>query len=286
MPSDTIPFDAMSVSNLSLMSSDDSVTSPTDDLARYTRLIIVCGHATYLGDGTRTSEDQWLLQDFQKSNREWNKRSEHETFLAHLLLAAQAAEADPRALLILSGGQTTPARRSEAEGYGALLLPMVQRNPALFPRPLRFALETHATDSYQNLLFSLLRFRQLTGAYPQDVTVVTHAFKERRFLEQHGPALKWPAHALRVAGLNPPFTAAEREQVERGERDRAVALFAEDPYGVRAPLSVKRKARNWDAARANVFLGYGLEKEVAELLEWTGGVSGWETYPGRLPWQK
>ena len=31
-------------------------------------------------------------------------------------------------------------------------------------------------DSYQNVLFSLARFRELTGAYPTHITVVGHAF--------------------------------------------------------------------------------------------------------------
>jgi hypothetical protein len=263
------------------------VTSYSSALSNYTNLIIVCGHATYIGDGTDTSEDQWILAPFQRSNREWRKRSEHETFLAHIHLAALSAQHDSRAMIIFSGARTTSSAssRSEAEGYAMILLHLARSSPNLFSREMQFALETHATDSYQNLLFSILRFRQLTGAYPRDVTVITHAFKERRFLEQHAPAIKWPAHRIRVAGLNPPFSAVELEEVMQGEKSRAYDLFAEDPYGMRAVLAEKRRARNWDAARANVFLGFGLGKEVAGLLEWMGGVSGWETFPGRLPWQ-
>jgi hypothetical protein len=192
-------------------------------------------------------------------------------------------------MIIFSGGRTTslsanPTSRSEAEGYALILLNLARNNPSLFSREMQFALETHATDSYQNLLFSILRFRQLTGSYPRDVTVITHAFKQARFLEQHAPAIKWPAHRIRVAGLNPPFSAVELEEVVEGEKARAYDLFAEDPYAMRGVLAEKRLARNWEAAKANVFLGYGLGREVAGLLEWNGGVSGWERYPGRLPW--
>jgi hypothetical protein len=266
-----------------------SPSSSSSSLSSYTNLIIVCGHATYLGDGTHTTEDQWLLSPFQRSNPSWRKRSEHETFLSHIHLAALTAQHDPRAMIIFSGGRTTPTTtnptsRSEAEGYALILLHLARSNPLLFSREIQFALETHATDSYQNLLFSLLRFRQLTGAYPRDITVITHAFKQARFLDQHAPAIKWPAHRIRVQGLNPPFSAVELEEVLEGEKSRAYDLFAEDPYGVRGVLAEKRRVRNWEAGKANVFLGYGLGVEVAGLLEWNGGVSGWEKFPGRLPW--
>jgi len=45
--------------------------------------------------------------------------------------------------------------------------------------------EDAALDSYQNVLFSLARFRELTGAYPVHITVVGHAFKCRRFKQLH-----------------------------------------------------------------------------------------------------
>ena len=34
--------------------------------------------------------------------------------------------------------------------------------------------EEHARDSFENLLFSVCRFRELTGAYPQNITVCEH----------------------------------------------------------------------------------------------------------------
>lgn len=32
--------------------------------------------------------------------------------------------------------------------------------------------EEHARDSFENLLFSVCRFRELTGVYPQNITVI------------------------------------------------------------------------------------------------------------------
>lgn len=256
------------------------------DISHKTELVVVCCHATYLGDGANTGEHEWIMQDFQRSDPSMHKPSEHETFIAHVLTAAMIAQHAPQTLLIFSGGKTTPADRSEAHGYGLILEHMVRNNASLFSRTIHYACEEYSTDSYQNLLFSILRFRQLTGAYPQLITVITHAFKERRFLEQHAPAIKWPGERIRVQGVNPPFTLDELNFTQKGERERAYNQFNEDPYGVRSPLSQKRRARNWNPEKAHIFLGYGLEQPIFQLLEWMGGVSGWEVFPAQLPWER
>lgn len=256
------------------------------DIQKITELVVVCCHGIFMGEPHQmVDENQWVLQPFQRSDPLVNKPSEHETFIQHILTAATITHNDPRTLLVFSGGKTTNAPRAEAESYGIILKHIVDNNAVLFPAGVRYALETYATDSYQNLVFSIIRFRQLTGAYPRSITVVTHAFKERRFLELHAPAIKWPNHRIRVQGLNPPFVLDELNFVQRGEFERAYRCFAEDPYGVRMPLLQKRLARNWNTDKAHVFLGWKLEPEVMGLLEWQGGMSGWETYPRRLPWE-
>ena len=161
-------------------------------------LIIVCCHATYLGDGMDAGdESQWLLQDFQRSDPQIAKPSDHETFIHHVITGAFAAENNKRALLMFSGGTTAQERvRSEAEGYEQVYMGFYGK---LYARGYeRSALESCATDSYQNLLFSILRFRTLTGRYPRYITVITHAFKEERFLTLHAPAIKWPGHRIRA----------------------------------------------------------------------------------------
>lgn len=39
--------------------------------------------------------------------------------------------------------------------------------------------EEHARDSFENLLFSVCRFRELTGSYPQNITVKPFASEFR-----------------------------------------------------------------------------------------------------------
>ena len=92
--------------------------------------------------------------------------------------------------------------------------------------PSRVIAETNATDSYQNLLFSLIQFRVYTGVYPQRVTVVTHEFKRARFMQCHFPAVglvpvgleqEDHAHKVAVIGINPPEEITPAETLTRGE---------------------------------------------------------------------
>ncbi|KAF2774050.1 hypothetical protein EJ03DRAFT_74944 [Teratosphaeria nubilosa] len=257
------------------------------DYAACTHLVIVCCHATYVGaPGEEYDEDAWLLQSFQRSDVSVAKPGEHVTFIFHIAAAAQLCR-DQEALLVLSGGHTSSPTlsrgRTEAGSYDLVAQALVETGSMIKPakRPVT---EEWATDSYQNLLFSILKFHRMVGRYPSRVTVVTHAFKERRFLELHAKAIKWPCSRLRVLGLNPPFTLEGLEQTQKGEYERAYKLFAADPYGVRAPLADKRIARNWKAEIVEQAFA-GVEDVAKRLLGWDGGDDGSVIFPKRLPWQ-
>lgn len=75
----------------------------------------------------------------------------------------------------------------------------------------RVTIEDAALDSFQNLLFSIARFRELTGAYPTRITVVGHAFKRRRFEELHRLAMRWPKLRFTYEGVLLGSEADERE---------------------------------------------------------------------------
>lgn len=250
------------------------------ELAQCTELVIVCCHATYVGDGSDTSSTEWVLQEFQRPDPRTGKPSEHETYILHILAGALMAERRPQAMLMFSGGMTGHSNFTEAEGYEKVFHRLGSRWESFH----RYELENWATDSYQNLLFSILRFRQVSGRYPESVTVVTHAFKTDRFLELHAPAIKWPADRIRVQGINPPFTLLELQDTEEGEAERAFQLFVNDPYGVQPSLANKRRARNWDFHMIEN-LAIELEPEVGELLVWDGGKTGRDIYPRKLPWE-
>ena len=52
--------------------------------------------------------------------------------------------------------------------------------------------EEYARDSYENLLFSLCRFFEVTERYPDKITVIGFGFKERRFTDLHRRAVRFP----------------------------------------------------------------------------------------------
>lgn len=61
-------------------------------------------------------------------------------------------------------------------------------------------LQEHARDSFENLLFSLCRFFELTGHYPDDVLAISYDFKHERFADLHRAALLWPDHRFHFLG--------------------------------------------------------------------------------------
>lgn len=161
-------------------------------------LAIVCCHAIYEGSDP-TDEKSWRLQSFQRSCG--SRPGEHLTFLQHIEAAVQLRKSGS-VTVVFSGGRTNPdvADLSEAQSYfNALEHVKKDASDGIL-------LEECATDSYQNLLFSILLFRQSYGYYPSNIIVITHAFKEHRFLHLHAKAIRWPLDRIRVLGINPPFT--------------------------------------------------------------------------------
>lgn len=162
-------------------------------------LAIVCCHAIYEGSDP-TDENSWRLQSFQRSSG--LKPGEHLTFMQHIETAVELLESRAVDSVVFSGGRTNPevAELSEAQSYLNAL--KYTRREAID----RLLLEERATDSYQNLLFSILLFKQTYGCYPYEIVMVTHAFKRDRFLYLHAKAIRWPLNRIRVVGINPPFS--------------------------------------------------------------------------------
>lgn len=88
-------------------------------------------------------------------------------------------------------------------------------NPESDPIIDRTTTENHALDSYQNLLFSIARFREFTGHFPERITVVGYGFKKARFTDLHRKAIRWPLKRFHYIGVDPDeehnFTAREGE---------------------------------------------------------------------------
>lgn len=116
----------------------------------------------------------------------------------------------------LRSGQTRlQSTTTEAESYMRLALGM-----DLFGGSTPFSratTETYALDSYQNILFSIARFHEVTGRYPSQMTVVGYEMKRRRFEDLHRTAIRFPTAVFEYIGLEPPATADEAITARQGE---------------------------------------------------------------------
>lgn len=106
-----------------------------------------------------------------------------------------------------SGQTRRTSTTTEAESYMRLALAAgvlpVHSPSAREPSPaLRATTENYALDSYQNLLFSIARFHEYTGRYPEQITVVGYEMKRRRFIDLHRAALRWPKTRFHYIGID------------------------------------------------------------------------------------
>jgi hypothetical protein len=76
--------------------------------------------------------------------------------------------------------------------------------------------EDAALDSYQNVIFSIARFREVTGVYPSRITIVGHNFKRRRFEQLHRVALRWLKRRFTYEGV-PLMNEADEREAATGE---------------------------------------------------------------------
>ncbi|GES61255.1 DUF218 domain protein [Aspergillus terreus] len=268
-------------------------TSSDSNPSQLSHLIIVCCHAIYIGGPTHGArEEEWLVEPFQKG--------ETPTFTSHVKAGLKTLASGPSSLLVFSGGATKRADTSLTEGQSYLNLAKENDyfSHASNINTHQIMAETHATDSYQNVLFSLLLFRMRTGSYPSRVTVVTHEFKRKRFMECHFPAVglvplspdgQQQDYSARVnlIGINPPEEVTPAQSLITGEEQRGIGLWRKDLYGVQPDLAGKRAKRGWTAGmEEGVFVNVGLEDAVEELVRWNGGKDGNEWFPklDQLPW--
>ncbi len=229
-----------------------------------TNAVIVAGHAVLVRLKNLTADASWALLDFQ--------RGEPPFYIEHVRTGVGLADADPESLLILSGGPTRieAGPRSEAISYHH-----IAEHYAWFGAPgvaRRTILEEFARDSFENLLFGICRFKEYAGRYPEHVTFVSWAFKERRF-GLHREAIGFPASRFTYAGPNNP---RDLEQALASERN-AIDAYTRDPYSAGERFRAKRRERN-PFRKQN---GYAIScPEVGALLAHEGPA----LYRGPVPW--
>lgn len=269
------------------------------------------------GDNLGHLPEQWFLAPFQLEG------NDHLAFIKHGLQAIRtmAKDISNKSVVVFSGSQTkTPAGCvSEAQSYYFLMWKLLQRayaNPDSFPEDfprdiinyltdiknilmLRsitlqelftslVTTEEYALDSFENLLFSLYRFRELTGEFADKITIVGFGFKARRFLDYHAKAIDYPKEKISYVAIDPQPQGydskkmkAYTDELDCLEQRNALDLFAMDWYGTRRALRVKKKTRN-PFKRINLY-------DHVRLFDLSGTVDDdeeyFETYiKGKMPW--
>ncbi|KAL7415483.1 hypothetical protein BDY24DRAFT_431908 [Mrakia frigida] len=252
----------------------------SEEMKTLSHLIVVAGHGIWTGHDAslREKDDQWLLEPYQRGGQTVD------AIFKHIQSGSDLVLSDPAALLVFSGGQTRPlADQTEAQSYHHLATASSLLPPS-FPRATT---EDFALDSFQNLLFSIARFHEITSSYPSRITVVGFGVKEARFKELHRAALRFPEARFEYVGID---LAGDLTSFYEGERKNGYHPFTLDLYGCHPPLVSKRRRRN-PFARWHPYLSSA--PELKELLEFCpahagggeGGLSGLGVvYEGRLPW--
>lgn len=230
-------------------------------------LILVAGHASFNGEVSGVpdqpeSDEWWILNpNFQ--------RGEPAFYIEHIRRGVVLAANNPAALLLFSGGLTRAKAGtwSEARTYYELArhyrcwIPDEYNKDGLREELLgRMATEEFARDSYENLLFGICRFLQLTGHTPRLVTVVSWAFKAARF-SIHRAAIRFPLARLRFDGFNEPIFL---EGAWRGERT-ALRDFIDIPHGTDGDLLKKRNERTFGPRDHGYGQGLGLSEFIGAL---------------------
>lgn len=205
------------------------------------------------------------------------------TFYKHIEAGAKIVKEDPTSLLVFSGGQTRPDNPPNTEAQSYHRLAVAAKLVTSTPNFLRVTTEDFALDSYENLLFSLARFKEVTGRWPERVTVVGFEMKRARFENLHRVAIKYPADRFQYIGIDDEGDTTDSYE---GEYQYGFLPFQDDMYGCLPPLSTKRTARN-PFARYHPY--HTSCPEIAGLLEFCSPQgkpnSQAALYPAALPWE-
>lgn len=250
-----------------LLRKEATELEPHSNSVTLDHLVIVPGHAVLRFDqfqSADTMDSSWYLLEYQRN------QGFPQIIDAHIKSAIDVLIHDPSTILVFSGGQTRKdvGPYSEALSY-YFLAHYKQWLPSDSQLESRVALEEYARDSFENLLFSIARFKEITGHYPRKITVVGFDFKKHRFSTLHRKALQFPENNFSYLGVHSPAVTPlfDQSHAENGEAV-AVKEFEHDFYGCQ-DAELKEKRRKRDPFHRSI--PYELScPEMSELLHFCG----------------
>lgn len=204
-------------------------------------IILPCHSIWHGGQSMGQNKEEWSLAPFQHEGKD------HLCFIDHIESSLQLLESDPKATLVISGGQTkSEIEISESQSYLNLARVILPDSTSALAG--RIALEEYARDSMENVIFLISRFFELHETYPKHITVVGFEFKRSRFLNHHFKALNFPSENVHYVGNSPTppesVAVAYFEDLKNSEYRFAVKLFESDWFGVQEGLKSKKTSRN------------------------------------------
>ena len=236
-------------------------------------LILVAGHSVMRMNRMRDAhydEKSWYLLPYQ-TGQDFPR-----IIASHIRKGVDMARQDLSSLLVFSGGQTRKdvGPVSEAASYYYL----ADQNGWLNNIKDRVYLEEYARDSYENLLFSICRYREVTGNYPSRVIVIGFDFKSKRFTDLHRKAIRFPLRSFSYVGIKPEGNSFDHSRAVKGE-EIVVDSFNNDMYGCGSKELLKKKEGRNPFVRFHPY--FTSCPEIVDLLRWCGP----DVYDGKyLPW--
>lgn len=255
-----------------------------------TNLIILPCHSVYkdevisnIDPNAGSKSESWILAPFQV------EADDHLSFIDHVercntLIKKRSDDA----VLMLSGGFTkSQLELSESRSYFNLGLQRGWFDESMLNKSI--FLEEFARDSYENVLFSLIRFYKLFHKYPKVITVVGFEFKEPRFVELHLKTLGYTGDNVEYIGIGPDFPKQTKfetldeyttkkdnyfKDLEESEKEYAYNLFVENPFGSEGSKLHKKKISRDPWNKSN---GIPVElKSSSEPLNYLISIDGME----------